>query len=272
MSTATVPTRGGFAPAAQVLASETGKGLALLWRRRGLTITGMVTVTVSYVMVRFLIGGGHITRPMVAVTLPALLGYVFAGLLAVQGSGGIAEEVNSGTLEQAHLSPARPSLLMAGRLAGLATEGVITATVIGLGLGLGYRVHYSMRPDALVPLLLAIADGLGYVLLMTALTLRVASIGAIVHVFGMAIMLFNGMLVPVSVFPHAALIAIRFVPTTLAVEALNTTLAGRPLAAAWADGTLPWLLVHAAATAALGWALYLLTLRRARREGGLSPR
>jgi hypothetical protein len=60
-------------------------------------------------------------------------------------------------------------------------------------------------------------------------------------------MVFNGMLVPVTVFGHGALIAIRFVPTTLGVEALNTTLAGRVLGAAWADGTLPWLLVHAAA-------------------------
>src|SRR5260370_26078472 len=107
---------------------------------------------------------------------------------------------------------------------------------------------------------------------MTALTLRVASIGAIVHVFGMVIMVFGGMLVPVSVFPHGVLIAVRFVPTTLGVEVMNATLAGRPLSAAWYDGTLPWLLVHAAVTAGLGWAIYLHTIRRARREGGLSPR
>jgi len=224
-------------------------------------------------VIRFLIGGGHITRPMVAVTLPALvLGWVFAAGGALQGSGGIAEEVNGGTLEQAHLSPARPALLMAGRLAALAAEALIVAFVLGLGFGLGYDVHYSVRPDVLVPLLLTIGDALGYALVMTALTLRVASIGAIVHVFGMVIMVFGGMLVPVSVFPHGVLIAVRFVPTTLGVEVMNATLAGRPLSAAWYDGTLPWLLVHAAVTAGLGWAIYLHTIRRARREGGLSPR
>jgi ABC-2 type transport system permease protein len=62
----------------------------------------------------------------------------------------------------------------------------------------------------------------------------------------------------------------RFVPTALGVEVL--TLAGRGLGAAWSDGTLPWLLVHVAVLGALGWAAYLRRVRRARREGGLSPR
>jgi ABC-2 type transport system permease protein len=106
----------------------------------------------------------------------------------------------------------------------------------------------------LVPLLLTILDGLGYVLVMTALTLRVASIGAIVHVLGMVIMFFNGTLVPVTAFPHGAEIFTRFVPTTLGAEVLNTILAGRGLGAAWADGTLPWLLAHVAVTGGLGWA------------------
>jgi ABC-2 type transport system permease protein len=262
--------RRGFA--LRAVANETAKGLALMRRRLGLTITGIVTVAFTYLMIRFLIEGGHISRPMVAVTLPAQLGWIIAGMTALQGSGGIAEEVNGGTLEQAHLSPARPALLMVGRLAALAAEGLIVAAVIGLGFGLGYRVHYSVRPDVLVPVLLTIADGLGYALIMTALTLRVASIGAIVHVFGIAIMLFNGTLAPVTVFPHAALVAIRFVPTTLGVEVLNTTLAGHGLGAAWSGATLPWLLVHVAVTAGLGWAFYLYTLRHARRDGGLSPR
>ena len=41
---------------------------------------------------------------------------------------------------------------------------------------------------------------------------------------------------------------------------------------AWSDGTLPCLLAHVVALAALGWVTYLHTLRRARREGGLSAR
>jgi ABC-2 type transport system permease protein len=136
----------------------------------------------------------------------------------------------------------------------------------------GFGVHYTVRPDVLVPLLLTLADALAYGLLMIALTMAVASIGAVVHVFNMTVMFFGGMLVPVTAFPHGAAIFARFVPTTLGVEVLNTTLAGHGLAAAWHNGTLPWLLAHAAVLAGLGWAAYLGTLHRARREGGLSPR
>jgi ABC-2 type transport system permease protein len=165
----------------------------------------------------------------------------------------------------------RPSLLAAGRLGALATEGLIPAVLLAAAFWAGFGLHYTVRPDVLVPLLLTLADALAYGLLMVALTMAVAGIGAVVHVFNMTVMFFGGMFVPVTAFPHAVQIFAGFVPTTLGTEVLNTTLAGRGLAAAWNDGTLPWLLAHVAALAGLGWGTYVCTLRRARREGGLSP-
>ena len=252
--------------------NEAGKGLRLMWRRRAITITGLVASGFFFLMIQFFVGGGHIVLPVLALTLPALFAEVTAAGAALQGSGGIAEEVNGGTLEQAHLSPAPPSLLVLGRLAALAVEGLIPAILLVLAFSLGYGPRWVIRPDALVPLLLTVLDALGYALLMTALTLRLASIGAVVHVFNMTIMFFGGMLIPITLFPHGVEIFARLVPTALGVEVLNTTLAGHGLGAAWSDGTLPWLLAHVAALAALAWAAYLYTVRRARREGGLSPR
>ena len=260
----------GFSP--RVFANEAGKGLRLMWRRRAITITAIFLNGLLYLMIQFFIGGGHLVLPVLALTLPALFAYVTAATAALQGSGGIAEEVNGGTLEQAHLSPAPPPLLALGRMAALAVEGLIPAILLALAFGLGYGPHWVIRPDALVPLLLTILDALGYGLLMTALTLRVASIGAVVHVFNMAVGFFGGMYIPITLFPHGLEIFARFIPTALGVEVLNTALAGRGLGAAWADGTLPWLLVHVVALAGLGWITYLCTVRRARREGGLSPR
>lgn len=144
--------------------------------------------------------------------------------------------------------------------------------MLTLAFGLGYQPHWVIRPDALIPLALTIAGALGYGLLMTALTLRLASIGAVVHVFNMAVMFFGGMFVPVTLFPQGVQIFARFIPTTLGVEALNTTLAGRGLGAVWSSGILPWLLVHTAALITLAWITYGYALRRARREGALSPR
>src|SRR5205814_3155768 len=66
---------------------------------------------------------------------------------ALQGSGGVAEEINGGTLEQTHLSPARPSLLAAGRLGALATEGLIPAVLLPAAFWAGF----AWSPAALLP-------------------------------------------------------------------------------------------------------------------------
>jgi len=253
----------------RLVTNETLKGLQLAWRRRSLLVTFVVAHGITFLGIRLLIGGGHIVTPLLATTLPALLAYAVAQTAAMQGSGGIAEEINAGTLAQSQLTPASPERQVLGRLVALAVEGLAAAMPLGLVFVLGYGVHYHLRPDVLVPAVLTVADGLGYALLIIALTVRVVSIGAITHVFGMVIQFFGGAFVPVAVFPHALLTVVRFAPTTLGVQALNTTLAGRGLSAAWADGSLPWLLVHTAASLALGWALFARNIARARREGGL---
>lgn len=272
MTAIPAPAPGALVFAVRAFANEVGKGLRLMWRRRAVTITSVALQGFNYLMIQFFIGAGHLLRPVLALTLPGLFAQAIAATAAVQGSGGIAEEVNGGTLEQAHLSPARPSLLALGRLAALAVEGLIPAIVLAIAFGLGDQPDWVIRPDALVPLALTILDALGYGLLMTALTVRLASIGAVVHVFNMAVMFFGGMFIPITLFPHAVEIFARFVPTALGVEVLNTTLAGHGLGTTWSDGALPWLLAHVAVLAALAWITYLHTLRRARREGGLSPR
>lgn len=257
------------AGSAGLVANETLKGMQLAWRRRALLVTFVVMHGITFLGIRLFVGGGHIITSLLAVTLPALLAYALAQTAAMQGSGGIAEEINAGTLAQSQLSPAAPELQVLGRLVALAVEGLVAAVSLGGAFALGYGLHYQLRPDALVPAALTVLDGLGYALLIIALTVRVVSIGAITHVFGMVIQFFAGAFVPASVFPHALQIAARVVPTTLGVQALNTTLAGGGLSTAWADGTLPWLMAHAASSLALGRVLYARTIRRARREGGL---
>lgn len=260
----------GFA--VRTVASETAKGLLLLWRRRATLVMSSVTLALMYLLIEFLVGGGHINHAVLTATLPALFAFAVASTAALQGSGGVAEEINSGTMEQVQLSPARPSLLVLGRFGALAAEGLVPGAVVAAIFWSGFGVHYAVRPNVLVPLLLTIADAMAYGLLMVALTLAVRSIGAVMHVFSMVIMFFGGMFVPVSAFPHGVEIFARFVPTTLGVLVLNSTLAGRGLGAAWANGTLPWLLVHVVLLTGLGWAVYRFTIRKARREGGLSPR
>jgi ABC-2 type transport system permease protein len=256
----------------RLLANETGKGLRLMWRRRSVTVTGIVANAVTYLGVSLFIGGGHFVKPLLMLTLPALLATTVAAGAALQGSGGVAEEIFGGTLEQAQLGPASATLQVLGRMAALAAEVLAAAAVLGIVFLSTLGLHYAIHPGVLVPAVLTVVDALGYALLVAALTVRVVSIGAITHVFNMVIMVFAGMMVPVTIFPHGLHILARFVPTTLGVEAVNSTLTGVPLAAIWSDGVLPWLLLHATVLVTAGLLTYVAGIRRARREGGLSPR
>lgn len=251
--------------------SETAKGLRLAWHRKGTVVVGIVLNTLTFLGISLFIGGGHIVEELMVLTLPALLAVTIAETAAVDGSGGIAEEINGGTLEQTRLSSAPAYLQVLGRMAALAVEGLLAAAVLGVIFTTWFDLDYDWRTTALLPAGLTVLNALAYGLLMVGLTLRVASIGAIIHVFNMAIMFFGGMLVPVTVFPDEVQTVSHLIPTALGVQAFNTTMTGG-LDAAWSSGALPGLLVHTAVLAALGLVTYTAAMRRALREGALSPR
>lgn len=252
--------------------NEAGKGVKLFWRRRGAIIATLIASIIMYLAFTLVVGGGQFSRPLMVLTLPGLMAYVVAVGAALQGSAGISEEINGGTLEQSQLGPGPQSLQMFGRLSGPLFEGLFVAAVLGIGLALIFGLSFEPRPTLLLPVLLTVLDGIGYGLLMTALTLRVASIGALVHLLNGAVLFLGGTILPIMAFPDVTHAIARFIPTALGVEVINTVLSGRPLSATWSDGTLPWLIVHAIAFVTVGWVLYLAFFHRARREGGLSPR
>jgi ABC-2 type transport system permease protein len=256
----------------RLVRTEVGKGLRLMWRRRAMVVAATIVYGLTYLGISLFIGGGHLVKDLMVRTLPALLAVMVANTATVEGVGGISEEINGGTLEQTRLSPASPQLQALGRMTALAIEGLAVALVLGIVFVFAVGLDINPNPAALIPAVFTILDALGYGLIMTALTVRVPSIGAISHVGNMAVMAFGGMLVPISIFPHGLEIFARFIPTTLGVEAINTTLAGHGLGATWSDSTLPWLLVHTAVLLMAGFGLYAINVRRAQREGGLSPR
>lgn len=268
MSTIVVP----IAFQTRLARTELEKGLRLMWRRRSMVVAATIVYGLTYLGISLFIGGGHLVKDLMVRTLPALLALMVASTAAVEGTSGIAEEMNGGTLEQTRLSPASSQLQVLGRMTALGIEGLAVAVVLGIVFIVGVGLVINPHPAALIPAALTILDALGYGLIMTALVVRVPSIGAITHVGNMVIMALGGMLVPISVFPHDLEIFAKLVPTTLGVQSINTVLAGHGLGTTWSDGTLPWLLVHTAVVLVAGFTLYAINIRHARREGGLSPR
>jgi ABC-2 type transport system permease protein len=186
---------------------------------------------------------------------------------------GTLEEMNAGTLEQVHLSPLPSWALSFGRLVAAAVEAVGMTALVSAGLILVLGIHLSYRLDALVPLALTIVDVAGFSLLLGALAIRVASIGAILHVLQGVVLLLNGAFVPVSVFPDWLQLVSRLLPTTLGVEvSRRVLLQGWPLSSTWSDHSLLWLTVHSAVMLVLGGVLYQRNIMRALHEGSLGPR
>jgi len=255
-----------------LLGNETAKGLWILWSHKVTLVPQLALMATTYLLFQAVLGGGHLVQALLPVTLFAYLAYIVVYVALLKMAAGLLEEVNTGTLEQTHLSPLPSWLLSVGRLSAVLAEGLLTAAAVGGGLVLALRIQLPLRPAALVPLALILADIAGFALLIGGLALVVTSIGAIIHVIGSFVMFLNGGLVPVSVLPRGLEIAARFVPTTLGLDATRRVLFGHEtLAGTWGDHSLQWALLHAILMLAVGWAVYQAAIRRGLREGRLGP-
>lgn len=274
MAVATVAPRGPgrAAEVARMLGNETGKGLRVLWSHKATLVPQFAMLAAMYLMFQYLLGGGRLVDELLPATLLAYSVYVVSYIALLKMVAGILEEVNAGTLEQAHLSPLRPWVLSAGRLMAVLVEGLLTAAVIGGAFALALGIDLPFRPAALVPIALTLVDIAGFALLIGGLALIVSSIGAVVHVINSVVMMINGAVVPIAAFPHGLEIAARFVPTTLGIDVTREILfEGQTLAAVWADASLGWALLHAAVMLVIGWTVYQAAVRRGLRDGRLGP-
>jgi ABC-2 type transport system permease protein len=256
-----------------MLGNETVKGLLVTWANWGTLVPALAAAVVFYFFIQFLVGGGSLVPALYA---PTLIGFVSYGLLyivSLKTVAGTLEEMNAGTLEQVHLSPLPSWALSVGRVAAAVVEATGLTALVSGGLVLVLGIHFSYRLDELVVLGLTIVDVAGFSLLLGALAIRVASIGAILHVLQGVVLLLNGSFVPVDVFPGWLQLVSRLLPTTLGVEvSRRILLQGWTLSATWSDKSLPWLIVHCAVMLTLGAVLYQRSVMRALHEGRLGPR
>jgi ABC-2 type transport system permease protein len=180
--------------------------------------------------------------------------------------------MNTGTLEQSHLSPLPAWLLSVGRLGAALVEGLVITGLLVAGLVLMLGIELPYRWQALLPACLTVLDIAGFALLLAGLALAVTSIGAVLHVLQNVIMILNGSLVPVALFPAWLAVIARLLPSTLGVEATRKMLLqGQSLAVAWSDHSLLWLLLHTMGMLVAGSTVYQWNIRQALRNGRLGP-
>lgn len=256
--------------ATRAVFSETQKSLWLLWRKRTVVLLEIVGLVAFYPFLQFIIGNGSIERSLVLATLLPFLTLPILYIAILKLVGDLLEEVNSGTFEQMHLSPFSPASLLAGRLMALLLEGVLIAAIAAFGMSWALGVSIPLRVTAALPAALTIIDIAGFALLIGGLALALPQIGALAHLLSGLIFLLNGAFIPLGWYPDWVQTLARFLPTTLGIEATRKiVLDGQSLVAVWADGTLPWLLLHTALFAVLGWIIFLVNDRRLMRRGAL---
>ncbi len=256
--------------ATRAVLGETQKGLWLLWGHRTVVLLEILGLVAFYPFLQFVIGNGTIQRALVLSTLLPFLAAPLFYLAILKLVSDLLEEVNSGTFEQMHLSPFSPAALLVGRLLAIFLEGALIAVVLGVLMSWALGISIPLRAAGLLPAALTMIDIAGFALLLGGLALSLPQIGAIAHLFGGLILLLNGAFVPLEWFPGWLQTLARFLPTTLGVQATRqVVLQGQSLGSVWANGTLPWLLLHAALLAVLGWLVFLLNDRRAMRRGTL---
>jgi ABC-2 type transport system permease protein len=256
--------------ATHAVLNETQKSLWLLWGHRTVVLLEILSFIAFYPFLQFVIGNGTIQRALVLPTLLPFLAVPLLYLAILKLVSDLLEEVNSGTFEQMHLSPFSPAALLVGRLLAVFLEGLLIAIVLGVGMSWLLGISIPLRPAGLLPAALTLIDIAGFALLIGGLALALPQIGAIAHLFSGLILLLNGAFFPLEWFPGWVQTLARFLPTTLGVLAMRkVVLQGQSLGSVWADGTLPWLLLHTALLAVLGWFVFLLNDRRARQRGML---
>jgi ABC-2 type transport system permease protein len=261
----------------RMLGNETAKALQVMWAHKTPLVLELFMASTMYWGVQLFIGGGRFVNELLGMTIAGYLAYVVSYFALLRMVSGVLEEMFTGTLEQSLLSPLRPWVQSIGRLIASMIESVAVAAVVGaafLGVFAGLGVELTFQWSVAVPVLVTLADIAGFAMLLGGVALVVNSIGAIVHVIQSFIMFLNGAFIPIFAFPGWLEFVAKFVPTTLGVDAIRRMTAPMDgtvegLGDVWADGTLPWALVHAAVLLILGWAVYQAAIRRGLREGRL---
>ena len=276
LATRTAGLQGGglTAPAtvARVMANEAHKNLLTLWAYRKTLLPELALAAFTYLMLQFFIGGGELVDELVPPTMVAYVTYLFTYYVLLKVVSGLLEEVNTGTLEQAHIGPLPSWALSLSRIAAAMVQAGALTLVVAAGFVVGLDVDFPLRWQALVPIGLTVADVVGFALVIGGLALTIASIGAVLHVIQGLVMFLNGSLVPVEAFPPWLELVARFVPGTLGIEATRAVLFGdASLGALWSSGDLQSAAGHAAAMLLIGWATHQVNVRRGLRNGRLGP-
>jgi ABC-2 type transport system permease protein len=253
-----------------IIFNETHKRLLLLWNYKFNIVTQFVTVILLFIGAVFFVQGGEFDPGQ----MPALLlGYIiwfYARIVIMSTSSDLISEAQAGTLEQMYMSPVNTDFLLLGRVLALLVSTTIMVLLPALGLVLLFHIHITLSVDALLPLLLTLIGLFGFSLALSGAALVFKQVEALSDLVQNALLFLTGSLVPVSHFPEWLALISKALPITQGIIVLrDMLLQGQTLAAAWADGSLIWLTIHAVIYVSIGLVIFRWGERIAKQQGSL---
>jgi ABC-2 type transport system permease protein len=251
-----------------IIFNETHKGLLLRWSYKFDLFSQIFFYAFMFVGFTFFQGDASRNTDKIA---SALLGYLlWFYLMHIGGSMGsqLREEAQTGTLEQMYMSPAPSGLVQIGRSLSPLLIATPLGIVIAAPLVLLYRLNIPWVWGAAPIFLLTILEVYGYAFVVGGATLLFKNVDNLAALFRILLLFLNGAFRPIDEMPAWLASLARALPTTQGVVVLRqVVLEGRSLASVWTDGSLVWLTLHAIIYFVLGWGVYAICERQARKEG-----
>ena len=250
--------------------NETHKGLLVLWSYRFNMAVMLARLSVFFVLMSLFTGRGRLDEELLA---PALVGYIvwFYAATGITTMGrNLTEEAQAGTLEQMYMTPAPTGMIVLGRSLSAVAVSTVMITAIVTPLALALDVDIPVRWEALPVFILALSGIFGLGFMIAGATLVFKQVDQLANLVENLLMFLSGALLPVHLLPGGLQLFSSTLPTTQGIIVLrDVVLEGQSLAAEWATGALPWLLLNSGAYLLVGWLIFKACERIARQRGSL---
>lgn len=254
----------------RAILNETYKGLLLLWDYRFNLLMEAAAICFVFVGLNFLIGNGELSQEQLDSSLLGYIVWLYTFMAVTNMGWSLREEAQTGTLEQAFMSPLPAQLLILGRalanfISTSITISLITVVLVPL-LGISVPIRWG---GALVFAWTMIGlFGLGFI--VGGATLVFKQVESFAYLAQYGLMFLNGSLLPVDKLPEGMAHLARLLPGTQGIIVLRRVLLdGASLADVWHDGSLVGLVLHSSLFFATGWFFFHWCEIYARRRGTL---
>ena len=252
------------------LVAETWKGMLIQWSYKFNTLMSMLSLSLIFLGINFMLGNGHLNQQVMASTLLGYLIWFFAITAIENMSYGLRDEMQCGQLEQLYMSPAPAQVVLLGRAFSNLIVTMVMVIIMALVMITLFGIPMPMRLEGVPVFVLTLIGLYGFGYALGGATLVFKQTGPLSNMLTNALLFTNGAILPVDRLPDWLQTVAKLLPSTQGILVLRSViLDGKPLGATWADGSLELLVLHSLLFFIVGWFVYRWCESIAKRKGSL---